>query len=235
MNKFLEKVVIPFYQAQSASLGNFILYDINQLVVLAADTVLAKLNFKAQEEIHGKNFSNFNHIKPEFVLKLKEIFNRCLEQKKSINFIGIGGQINPPNKHFHELVFQSYEPILDNNKSVVAILAKKLPIISSNLFNLFFPEYTGQVELLDKSLSEKLTSREFEIVYLLSNGLSQYEIAKKLQISRSTILKTLTEKIMPKFNLTIANSSKLICLAILAGFHSKIPKSLIAEQLIILG
>lgn len=234
MNSFLEKIVIPYYQAQSANLGNFILYDSNRSVILAADSVLTKLKFKTQSDIRGKKFNDFNHIKPQFITKLEEIFDTCLEQKKPINFVGIGGQINPPNKHYHELIFQSYEPVLDNNGAAIAILAKKLPIIKTNLFNMFFPEYATPIEFFDKTLSDKLSSREFEIVYLLSNGLSQYDIARKLKISRSTVLKTLTEKIIPKLNLTIANSTELIRFAVLTEFHGKIPKSLIAEQLIIL-
>lgn len=233
MNSFLEKIVVPYYQAQSANLGNFILYNSNRHVILASDSILTKLKFKTQTDISGKKLNDFNHIKPQFIIELEEIFDDCLRQKKPVNFVGIGGQITPPNKHCHELIFQSYEPVLDNNGTAIAILAKKLPIIKTNLFNLFFPEYASPTELFDKDLSEKLSSREFEIVYLLSNGLSQYDIARKLKISRSTVLKTLTEKIMPKFNLTRANSSKLIYLAILAGFHSKIPKTLIDEQLII--
>jgi hypothetical protein len=143
--------------------------------------------------------------------------------------------LSSPFKNYHELIFQVFEPIVDMHNNVVAVIAKKIPIINSNLFNLFFPEYKNELCNVGQALSEELSQREFEIVYLLSNGLSQYEIASKLGISRSTVLKTITDRILPKFNLAENDSKELIKLAIALGIQAKIPKSLATEQIIILN
>ena len=234
MHNFLKDVVIPYYQAQSQQGNNFVIYDIQMKVLVASESVAKRLNFQSAREMVEKSYVDFKHIKPELLPQLKAIFNHCITNKITTHCVSIGGQLKPRFKNYHELIFQALEPIVDVDNNVIAILAKKLPVINSNLFHLFFPEYKAPSEIINQQITEELSEREFEIVYLSSNGLSQYEIADRLQISRSTVLKTITDRILPKSNLTESNSKELIKFAIALGIHTKIPKSLIKEQLIII-
>ncbi|MFO0319511.1 MAG: LuxR C-terminal-related transcriptional regulator [Neisseriaceae bacterium] len=83
-------------------------------------------------------------------------------------------------------------------------------------------------------MTEQLTQREFEILYLLSNGLSQYEIANVLGVSRGTILKTIMDRILVKIDINENKSEKIIQKAMQLGIHGKIPRNLVEEQIIIL-
>lgn len=234
MHKYLTEVVIPYYQEQLSTGDNFVLYDISLKVLMASNTVLERLGYPAQNDIIGKNYSDFNHIKPELIAGLEKIFLRCLKTKQSINLVCIGGQIRPRFKNHHELIFQSYKPILDPTGQVIAVLAAKIPTINTNLFHLFYPSYISKLIKI-ANVTESLSTREFEVLYLLSNGLSQYEIATELNISRSTIVKTISERILPKLGLLENDSKELIMLAISLGIHGKIPKSMVAEQTLIIG
>ncbi|MFN8770274.1 MAG: response regulator transcription factor [Neisseriaceae bacterium] len=136
-------------------------------------------------------------------------------------------------KNHYELIFQSYTPILNSDKEVVAVIATKLPIININFFNLFFPKLNS-AKLSNHLITEQLTQREFEILYLLSNGLSQYEIANVLGVSRGTILKTIMDRILVKIDINENKSEKIIQKAMQLGIHGKIPRNLVEEQIIIL-
>jgi DNA-binding CsgD family transcriptional regulator len=231
MQNYLNNIVIPFYTAQAHGKNNFILFDLNLKVLLASVGVLNRLSYNGQKDIIGKTYTDFNHLKPEYIPKLISIFKQCIKNKQTINFITLGGQIRPKYKNHHELIFQSYKPIFDNKQNVVAIVASKIPTINTNLFHIFFPKFQTQLEN-SGTITEKLAQREFEVFYLLSNGLSQYEIAKQLSISRNTVVKTISERILPK--LALNDNKELIKIAIALSIHGKVPKSLVDEQLIII-
>ncbi len=230
MSAFLENIVKPYFLAQVTKGGNFILYDLDGKVILASRSVLDHLNYQSQGEIAGKSIADFGHIKQEMIAALKKLFCQAINERRTIAFIGIGGQVNPEYKNFHELVFQAYEPILDENNNPVAILARKIPTIDQNLIYIFFPELKVK-QNVDIRKIEELTNREFEILYLLANGLSQYEIANKLKISRSTVLKTISDRIINKLGIYSNDSQEIIKRAIELGIHGKIPRSLVKDQI----
>lgn len=233
MSNFLQNIIIPFYQAQAIKQNNFILYDLNQKVLLASSSVIQHLQFDSQNDMKDKTFADFAHIKPEMITQLINIFVKVIKSKKKISFIGIGGSISPKFKNYHELIFQSFEPILDDKQNVVAVLAQKLPTVDQNLIYLFFPEF--KINFLENSqLIEQLTSREFEILYLLCNGFSQYETAAKLKISRSTVLKTISDRIISKLSILNNDSLEIIKIGISLGMQAKIPRSLVKEQIVII-
>ena len=232
MQKFLSDIVIPFYQAQITSNLNFVLYSVDYTILIASNSVLKHLEFSSLNEIRNKKLTDFSHIKPEMLTKLQCIFKKVLQEKQAISFVGIGGQVKSKFKNYHELIFQRYEPIFDHEQNVVAVLAKKLPTINQNLFNLFLNKQNTINN--NQELVDRFSTREFEILYLLSNGLSQYEIAEKLGVTRSTILKYLNDRILKKLCLNENNSENIIKAAITLGIHSKIPKTLIKEQIIVI-
>lgn len=233
MANFLENTIIPYYRAQAKKEENFILYDLNLRVIVAADSVAKRLKYQSPAEIEGKTYQDFAHIKPELIPKLEELFTRVVKSKQVVTVLGIGGQLQPKYKNYHELILQNFEPILDPEQEVVAVLAKKLPTMERNLIHLLFPEFKVNLHH-DPMAIESFTQREFEILYLLSNGFSQYEIAAKLGITRGTVMKTISDRILAKLSLNENNSLAILKMAITLGVHAKIPKSLVKEQLIVL-
>lgn len=232
MNNYLKNIVVPFYQCQ-AQVDNFVLYDLNKQVVLASQNVLERLKFKNEKQIIGKTFADFKHIKPEFINQLDQIFDLCVQTKQTINFVAIGGQLNSKHKNYHELIFQSYIPIFDSKQQMVAVLARKNPIAKSNLFDLLFPKV--RTRLNSNSLVwDILTIREFQITYLLGSGMSQYQIATLLNITRSTVVKTINDRILPKFGINRNSTAELVQEVVAAKIHGKLPKGLVKEQILIL-
>ena len=71
-----------------------------------------------------------------------------------------------------------------------------------------------------------LTRREHEIMFLLANGLGQDQIAKTLELSRSTIASVIASQLGPKFNIAGANTNLLTKIAIDLGYFQHIPESL---------
>lgn len=233
MNNYLQNIVIPFYRAQAVKNISFIVYGLDEKVLVAAEDTIKRLNYKNAIEIQGKKFAEFNHIKPEFIPQMRNLFKQVVHAKQMLSILSVGGQLKPKYKNHHELILQVCEPILDLEQNVVAILMRKYEVNKSNLFYLFYPEY--KISLQNEGmLTESLSKREFEILYLLSNGLSQYQIADKLGVSRSTVLKNITDRIMPKLNINNNDSSEIIRIAISLGIQSKIPKALVKEQLIVI-
>lgn len=240
INNYLQNIVIPFFIAQASKNTQFILYDTQHKVLCAANNTLKRLNFKTQQEIIGKRMEDFNHAKTEFIKKMHSIFDQAMHDNRILNVLSIGGQLKPKHKNYHELIFQTLEPILDQNGEVIALLAKRYNHHEINLFNLVTHESITKIidtqnNFVDSDPIESMSKREFEITYLLGNGLSQYQIASMLGISRSSVLKYISDRIVPKLNLATNDSQEIIKLAILLKIHSKIPKPLIPEQIILLN
>ena len=80
-----------------------------------------------------------------------------------------------------------------------------------------------------------LSRRQHEILFLITIGLSQREAAVILDISRSSIAKTLVETICPKFGIYDSNTSLLIEKARKMNLHKFIPSSLCKPWVIVLG
>ena len=234
MTTYLDDVILPYYMAQLNVLDNFILYDLEFKVLLVSPNTLMRLGFSTQEDIYLKTLKELEFIKPRMMDKLVQIFNSVVSNKKMTKFIGIGGQIKPLYKNHYEIILQSYTPILDPQNEVVAVIASKLPVIDRNLINLFFPCFKSDVTN-NHLVTESLTPREFEILYLLSSGFSQYEIAKIIKVSRGTVLKTLTDRILPKLGIDQNDTSAIVRKAKELGIYSKIPRSLVDEQIVIIN
>jgi DNA-binding CsgD family transcriptional regulator len=78
----------------------------------------------------------------------------------------------------------------------------------------------------------KLTIREHEVLFLLLYNFSQEEIAKILQVTRSTIQKVISTRLCEKFNLPTSNSKELIAKAHALKLYNYFPPSLLGKHLI---
>lgn len=80
----------------------------------------------------------------------------------------------------------------------------------------------------------KLSTRQHEIVYLLTQGFGVRQLAQVLKISYGTVSKTLREHIYSKFDVRGADLDQLIAKAKSLGYHLYVPQSLCYPCLIIL-
>ncbi len=155
-----------------------------------------------------------------------------------INFMPYGGIRKP----FLETAF----PILDENLQAVGT---KIVVTESSFYgqNEYFKELFRISSFHNKShehseirkptrpLEIRLADRQQEIVYLLSNGFAQSEVAQILNISRGSVANIVSEQICPKFNIAGSSTKILIEKAIELGLNKTMPSSLYKPFVIILN
>ena len=118
----------------------------------------------------------------------------------------------------------TYIPVFHPNGEVVALQSFAH---ESKFFG--FQEHFFQLVSapLDKNYPQLLlTKREQEVMFLLANGLSQPDIAKTLQISRSTVAGIISNQLSEKFSIPGSNTNLLTKIAIECGYFQRIPESL---------
>lgn len=156
-----------------------------------------------------------------------------------INFMPYGGIRKP----FLETAF----PILDEDLKVVGT---KIVVTESSFYgqNEYFKELFRISSFHNKKsehdehprkpmrpLEIRLADRQQEIVYLLSNGFAQSEVAQILNISRGSVANIVSEQICPKFNIAGSSTKILIEKAIELGLNKTMPSSLYKPFVIILN
>ncbi|MBX9865370.1 MAG: LuxR C-terminal-related transcriptional regulator [Burkholderiales bacterium] len=153
----------------------------------------------------------------------KFVFEKC----KVVKFI----DMLPYNNEFVSYI-TSYVPMLHPSGEVVAI--------QSSSVRSYVLRFDGHIEKVNRPGTEnelrlKFSPRELEVLFLLSNGATQEQIAQILGIARGTVSSLITYQISPKFNISGANTKILIREAITAGMHRFMPPSLWRPCLIILN
>ena len=126
----------------------------------------------------------------------------------------------------------NYAPIIDGSGEVIAI--------NSTSVESYVLRYQGHlrkpnIKVEDKEFKKQFSSRELEILFLLTNGATQEQIAQILNLARTTIATILANQICPKFSITGTNTKMLMDAAINAGFYLDMPKSLWKPCIIILN
>lgn len=157
------------------------------------------------------------------LVTLQEIvFNTC----KVVQFI----DMLPYNNQFLTYI-TTYTPIISPDGEVVAIQSFTIQsYVLRFQGHLSPPNNEAEPEGLNK-----FTNRELEILFLLSNGATQDQIAQILNISRGTIAAVISNQLCPKFKIAGANTRLLTESAIKAGMYKHMPQSLWRPCLIILN
>ncbi len=197
-----------------------------------------KLEQKTSEQIEapqGKNQLNFypgfeNHKKI-----LQTIQDIILKDKISVQFVGFW----PYKNEFKSLLFHLI-PIFDEIGNVCYIQGI---ITEYTMWGLH--EYLKIYEYLKANFltilpsnfkfAIRLPQRQHEILFLLTNGVSQRMAAQILNISYGSLSKIVRYYIIPKFNLQVDDTKELIKVAKSFEYHKYIPQSLCRPCLIILN
>lgn len=157
------------------------------------------------------------------LVTLQEIvFNSC----KVVQFI----DMLPYNNQFLTYI-TTYAPVVSSDDEVVAIQSFS---IQSYVLR-FQGHISSPNEVAKPDELNNFTNRELEILFLLSNGATQDQIAQILNISRGTIAAVVSNQLCPKFKIAGANTRLLTEAAIKAGLYKHMPQSLWRPCLIVLN
>lgn len=157
------------------------------------------------------------------LLTLQEIvFDSC----KIVQFI----DMLPYNNQFLTYI-TTYTPIIAPSGKVIAIQS-----FSIQSYVLRFQGHLSSPNEINKpNKLGNFTNRELEVLFLLSNGATQDQIAQMLNISRGSISAMISNQLCPKFKIAGANTRLLTESAIKAGMYKHMPQSLWRPCLIVLN
>ncbi len=247
--EYLQNVVLKHFSfLKDAAVGamlvdtDYIIRDANDLCHrrfgqkklkgLSNVTVYDKSNkvFIDKTDTYGVSYSKYIETQNEIRLKLHEI---VIKDKIPVQFICF-----MPHENQLRSLLVHYIPVFHDSGEVVAIqvLASEFSFwgIHDYLNFLDMQPIQQMTMLLDEyKLPVKLTTRQHEILFLLSIKVGMRQAAEILNISYGNLSKMVRENICPKFNINDANTQKLINLAIKLGYNKFIPQSLCRPCVII--
>ena len=185
-------------------------------------------NPEALRMVFGDKYSSENHHVFEFYGKKIHFLQQLVfEQAKVIKFI----DMLPYNGQFI-IYITTYMPIIHKSGEVIAIHSSS---VDSYILRFQGHLRKPNIKNEDKEFKKRFSNRELEILFLLTNGATQDQIAQILNVARTTVSSTIANQICPKFNIAGANTRMLVDAAINAGFYLDMPKSLWKPCIIILN
>jgi len=140
--------------------------------------------------------------------------------------------------HFISLLVH-FIPVLANDGSVIAMqqFISRYDmwgiVDSSDLFSDKPQQYISLINSND-NLPVKLSSRQQEIMFLLTNNIGVRTVAQILKVSYGSVSKIIRDYICPKFNIDDADTTKLVSIARKMGYNKFVPQSLCNPCLVIL-
>lgn len=245
--EFLDKVVIPYFSGfihQNIDTGLFT----PDGIVIAASVKGANNYGVDHKELVGMSYHTMNL---EFIAKICESseiedlmgianlfkkigkLNQIISlERKVINYIDV-----IPYKNHYSATIVTHLPIINPiTDNVVATQA-----IGNNFYLYGIVDYINNIRKEQNLVPLKpfveninLSQRQHEVLFLLTVGLSQIEIAKVLGITRGTVSSIITHQLSNKLGLVNVDTRKLIELACNMGLDKYIPPSLYRPRVIIL-
>ena len=242
---YMDSTVLPGF-------SNLIDKDIYSIIInrdfqieIATDVSAKSVGYQKGQDLKGISFvdcqqvdflnklfkESYNDKTKDMILnygeKLLMLHKLVFEQCKVIKFI----DMLPYNNEFISYI-TTYFPVLHPSGEVVAI--------QSSSIRSYILRFDGHIEKENLTYKEgafqlRFSTRELEVLFLLSNGATQEQIAQMLGIARGTVSSLITYQICPKFSIAGANTKLLIREAITAGMHRFMPPSLWRPCLIVLN
>ncbi|AUR51091.1 helix-turn-helix transcriptional regulator [Aquella oligotrophica] len=248
---YFNKIIIPSFLPLVESTIVAVIWDISGELVVATNRYAEKFGFKNWEEMKGRNIHNpqaqefpiLNSSSIEntqyaldIIQQIVNLRERVFVEKMPVSAV----IIHPFTRVFSTTIIIYQTPVFHYSGEIVGA---QMTITDFNMFgvNDYLSGYQDKAldvpSIIKKSdeLKIPLSRRQHEILFLLTIGLSQREAAAILNISRSSIAKTLTESICPKFDIYDANTNTLIEKARKMNIHKFIPSSLCKPWVIVLG
>ncbi len=148
--------------------------------------------------------------------------------------------IHPFLKIHETALLLQYMPIFHPCGKVIAVQSY---LRNFNMFGVhdYFSGYEQKllnIPSIMKDVSElpiNLTTRQYEVTFLLTIGMTQRRIAEFLGISHGTVSKLIADTICPKFGIDDSNSQHLIDKVREMKLHHYLPSSLCKPWLIVLN
>lgn len=241
---YLQNKIIPDFRKIIDKDIYSLIINQNHQIEICTDKSAQSVGLNSWEDLRGFSFANFsdkeavakifkkayfsilqNEIEP-YARKLITLQRIVFESCRVIQFI----DMLPYNDQFITYI-TTYTPLLHPDGTVIAIQS-----FSIQSYVLRFQGHISDPNSSNQAdLKGKFTNRELEILFLLSNGATQDQIAQILNISRGTISAVVSNQLCPKFNIAGANTKLLTEAAINARMYKNIPESLWRPALIILN
>ena len=245
--KYLDKVIIPYF-------SGFIHQNIDTALFTPDGTVIA-VSIKGannygvgREELVGMSYHTMSlefisriceSSAIEDLIGIADLFKKIgklnqtiSQERKAVNYIDV-----IPYKSHYSATIVTHLPIINPiTGNVVATQA-----IGNNFYLYGIVDYINNIHKEQNLVPLKpfveninLSQRQHEVLFLLTVGLSQIEIAKVLGITRGTVSSIITHQLSNKLGLLNADTRKLVELAYDMGIDKYIPPSLYRPRVIIL-
>lgn len=188
---FINEVVIPFYSGLNQNKSTYLIYDNDGTIITGSQSFAAVHGYSKIEQIKGKTVPQiykFGDHCPNFCDDVGNIRLEVIEKKVAVDYLCVAEFSCGITAY---TVQQS--PIFDSEGKVIAtiVVLGDLPYHQSN--------QNGQI----------LSKRQAEIVFLLSIGASQKEIASIFNVTRGTVAKTI-ENISVRLDLIGSSERNII-------------------------
>lgn len=221
--EFLEKFIIPYHyhSAMNNSL-RFGVRDNQERIVICSNDYAHDLGFKNFNEAMFKR-PDYDYERqvgtPEhFAIQM----NHLNSTKRSFNYIYKNNSDNMLYTTLTEPVFNLGGEIIGKKEIDI-----KLKLVSHReIIEHHFKKFDLAVATNENMINNKIQLNEKEemVLFMLIAGYTQNEIGDFLKVSRSYILKLISEQLCIKFSLNIVSTKLLIDTAINLGYANMIPK-----------
>lgn len=245
-HEYQQRILIPGFKPLLNKPIMSVLYDIDSTSLIATNMSARSIGLSGWEDSAGLSYQDVagsetllavfksafqaptNEAIHKYCTKIFRIQQQVYKQQIVINYI----DILPYNDEF-KYYYISCMPIFHPNGEVVALQS------FANVGQFWgvqdqVSQLLGKKEALN-TVSYHLTKREHEILFLLSNGVTQEEIGQILDISRGTVSNIISRQLCAKFGIERSNTKELSQIAVHAGIHKNMPSSLCRPNVIILN
>lgn len=189
--------------------------------------IVGNYRHKALEEFNPR----LNIIKADFLHNLE----LCLQQNKLVEFL----MLFDFKEDKLELLLAKCKPIYFPNDEIlgIKIVYHRYPMLDhKELLSKIFSNFDeAKFIKLHSPENNNLNSREINILFLLINGYTQFEIAEILDLPRGTIARLINNNIVNKLKIQGTSSRSIIDKAISLGYHLQIPKTIFAPKIVTLA
>lgn len=220
--KFISDIAIPYFLGAVDKNFISVMYDLEGKIIIATNEHAKLFGYSSWSEIKGKTLADLypHEDYSSFIDKLSSLREKVISDKKSITHL----LYLPFNSNSFEMMLSYHFPIISPRGDVVASRAiiKRLNMVNTSIrINNYLKSLAKNSNKNGKAY--KLSSRQEEILFLLTIGFSQEQTAQHLGITRGTIAKVISEEICPTFGITGSNSKLLIKEVISNNFFNNIP------------
>lgn len=246
--------VLEIYRPALRSSSYQVIFDREHNIVFATDLSGQSVGFPDGNALCGVSFRRASFDRYYEDEELQKLFRDASVECTRQSILDYSGKLI----YLQQLVLTHGKPVkfidmLPYNNQLVAYLTTYCPLfhpsgeviaIHSSSIKTYILRFQGHIQhpeitdaknkFTDKTTTQ-FTQRELEILFLLSNGASQEQIAQILGIARGTVSAIITNQLCPKFSIPGANTKLLIREAIDGGYYRQMPLSLWKPCLIVLN